>query len=183
MSPSRLTFAEPIAVISSRLSLPASRQHPFGLGIALSSGLWIPPAFRRLAFASRSIPFPLEIHVRYRSSTALSPQTPSGLLRSAPTRYDRGGCPLCSGALVSLTHPPKEMCPNMARMRRLCQPISGARGSRSFFEGSFAFTRPVFPLPVAPRLAWFALGLVPLAQDPAVTSDAKRGGNRRWTLA
>ena len=35
------------------------RQHPFGLGIALSSRLWISFAFRRLAFAAETIPSPL----------------------------------------------------------------------------------------------------------------------------
>ena len=39
--------------------LPAPRQHPIRLGISLSSRLWIPGAFRLLAFASWSIPFPL----------------------------------------------------------------------------------------------------------------------------
>ena len=32
------------------------REHPFGLGIALSSRLWIPAAFRLLAFAAEAIP-------------------------------------------------------------------------------------------------------------------------------
>ena len=37
------------------------RQHPFGLGIALSSRLWIPDAFRLLAFAAEAIPSPLRM--------------------------------------------------------------------------------------------------------------------------
>src|ERR687885_345444 len=37
------------------------REHPFGLGIALSSRLWIPAAFRLLAFAAETIPSPLRI--------------------------------------------------------------------------------------------------------------------------
>ena len=37
------------------------RKHPFGLGIALSSRLWIPGAFRLLAFAAEAIPSPLRI--------------------------------------------------------------------------------------------------------------------------
>src|SRR5881396_3126966 len=39
--------------------LPAPRQHPFRVGMTLSSRLWIPVAFRLLAFASWSIPYPL----------------------------------------------------------------------------------------------------------------------------
>ncbi len=34
------------------------REHPFGLGIALSSRLCIPAAFRLLAFAAEAIPSP-----------------------------------------------------------------------------------------------------------------------------
>ncbi len=37
------------------------REHPFGLGIALSSRLLIPAAFRLLAFAAEAIPSPLRI--------------------------------------------------------------------------------------------------------------------------
>jgi hypothetical protein len=37
------------------------REHPFGLGIALSSRLWIPAAFRLLAFAAEAIPSPLRL--------------------------------------------------------------------------------------------------------------------------
>jgi len=66
---------------------------------------------------------------------------------------------------------------------RLYQPTSGGRTLRQIIEGSFLFTRPDFPLPVVCLLAWLSLGLLPLALDPAVTSDAQRGGNRRWTLA
>ena len=38
---------------------PVARQHPFGLGIALSSDLWFRLAFRLLAFASCNLLFPL----------------------------------------------------------------------------------------------------------------------------
>src|ERR687885_2439219 len=37
------------------------REHPFGLGIALSSRLWMPAAFRLLAFAAEAIPSPRRI--------------------------------------------------------------------------------------------------------------------------
>src|SRR5713226_8744360 len=40
--------------------LPGPRQHPFGLGITLSSRLCVPAAFRRLAFASWTFLLPLE---------------------------------------------------------------------------------------------------------------------------
>ncbi len=63
-------------------------------------------------------------------------QTASGFPRSAPVRCDRGGCPLCSGAMVSVTHPREEVCPlvctkrrvhTVGPLRRLCQPTSDAR--------------------------------------------------------
>ena len=37
------------------------REHPFGLGRPLSSRLWIPGAFRLLAFAAAAIPSPLRM--------------------------------------------------------------------------------------------------------------------------
>ena len=40
------------------------------------------------------------------------------------------------------------------------------------------FTRPVFPSPVAPGMEQGALGLLPRASNPAVTSDARQGGDR-----
>ena len=41
--------------------LPGPRQHPFRLGITLSSRLWLPGAFRPLAFASWTFLLPLEL--------------------------------------------------------------------------------------------------------------------------
>jgi len=84
------------------LSLPASRLHPFGSGIALSSGLCIPPAFRRLAFASRSILSRCGVtFLTVRLRCAATP-TASGFPRSARTRCVRGGCPLSAGVVVSM---------------------------------------------------------------------------------
>ena len=37
------------------------REHPFGVGRPLSSRLWIPAAFRLLAFAAEAIPSPLRM--------------------------------------------------------------------------------------------------------------------------
>ena len=48
---------------------PDPRQHPFGLGIALSARLWIPVAFRLAAFASWIILFPLRDSRSLRSRT------------------------------------------------------------------------------------------------------------------
>jgi hypothetical protein len=48
--------------------LPGPRQHPFGLGITLSSRLWLPRAFRPLAFASWLILCPLETSATLTSS-------------------------------------------------------------------------------------------------------------------
>jgi hypothetical protein len=87
---------------------PDPRRHPFGSGIALSSGLWIPRAFRLLAFASWIIPFPLRswafLAVRVlvgRHTAPRSSQTSLGLRRSAPMSCDRGGCLLSTGGVVS----------------------------------------------------------------------------------
>jgi len=53
-------------------------------------------------------------------------------------------------------------------------PIQGLH-NEAINGGSLALTRPVFPLPVAP--VWDgALWLFPHASDPAVASDARRGG-------
>jgi hypothetical protein len=119
-------------------------------------------------------------------------QTALGFPRSARTRCDRGGCPLYSGAMVSVTHPglrdvPTDQCrgcdTDRSPVRRLVQPMSGGCISRSLIKGSFAFTRPVFPLPVVipPGLAH------PWAFPPCFTLrryQRRMGrGNRRWTLA
>jgi len=53
---------------------------------ALSTGLWFPPAFRLVAFASGTIPFPLRVWAGLADSLlpSCSGQTASGLPRSAP---------------------------------------------------------------------------------------------------
>lgn len=67
---------------------------------ALSAGLWIPLVFRRAAFASwvfmsrRGCAFFLRRGYR-------SDRTATGFPRSAPERYDRDGCLLYSGIVVS----------------------------------------------------------------------------------
>ncbi len=49
---------------------------------------------------------------------------------------------------------------------------------RGVNEGSSLFTRPAFPFTCGPRVERDALGLAPRASDPAVTGDARRGGDR-----
>ncbi len=77
------------------------REHPFGLGIALSSRLCIPAAFRLLAFAAEAIPSPLRICAAVAVGLLVGNQTVWGLSRSASSRYDRRRRPLYrGGALV-----------------------------------------------------------------------------------
>ena len=53
---------QPLHTFQSRRVHPSCfRQHPFGLGIALSSRLCVPAAFRLLAFAAEAIPSPLRM--------------------------------------------------------------------------------------------------------------------------
>lgn len=84
---------------------PDPRQHPVGLGIALSSRLWFPVAFRLLAFASWILLHPLEDSAVLAGGVLkhlVSLQTPLGLSRSAALTCDWGGCRLYSGAAVSM---------------------------------------------------------------------------------
>ena len=108
-------------------------------------------------------------------------RTPTGLSRSTHTRYDRGGCllyPGDGGAHPADRKSPAAACrfPAASPYTPLPHPISGAlitRHQRGFTQ----FTRPVFPLPVAPgwnRSPW----AFPRASHPAVTGDACRGGDR-----
>jgi hypothetical protein len=81
-------------------------------------------------------------------------RTPTGFPRSTRVRYDRGGCPLNSGTAM-LSRLTLSLQPAPAASQRPVLHPAGAvhrRGprSRSIIRGSLAFTRPVFPLPVAP---------------------------------
>jgi hypothetical protein len=105
-------------------------------------------------------------------------QTPSGFPRSALLRCDWRGCPLYSGVSGVRT---LELCASSSG----CDPSSTRQpscvdlSSRSLIEGSLAFIRPVFPVPGSlSDGSRDSLGVCPLASDPAVTSDARRGGNR-----
>ena len=84
---------------------PGPRQQPFGLGPAtLSTGLWIPLAFRRVAFASRAFLCPLRNSAflpKIVGPTGWAFQTAMGLPCFAPGRRDRRGCLLYPGVLVS----------------------------------------------------------------------------------
>jgi hypothetical protein len=82
-------------------SLPGPRQPPFGAGHeALSTGLWIPLAFRRVAFASWAFLFPLRawaVLPKIVRLTGPGGQTATGLPRSAPAEARRGWVPPING--------------------------------------------------------------------------------------
>ena len=81
------------------------REHPFGLGIALSSRLWIPAAFRLLAFAAEAIPSPLRICAAVAVGLLVGNQTVWGLSRSASSRCDRRRRPLYRGGALVFQNP------------------------------------------------------------------------------
>jgi len=126
---------------------PEPRQPPFSVGIALSAQLWIPVAFRLVAFASWSFPFPLKNSAflavgLLRVST--SSETSLGLSCSAYARDNRWGCLLYCGEWVSAPV--------------ICEPTGTIslhhrnsrfddQTSRSLIKGSFAFIRPIFSWP------------------------------------
>jgi len=73
------------------------------LGIALSARLWIPVAFRHSGIRFLSPPIPaVELGRSCVGLTGLR-QTTSGLPCSATVRYDRVGCRLYPGTVVSMT--------------------------------------------------------------------------------
>jgi hypothetical protein len=75
---------------------PGPRQPPFGAGReALSTGLWAPLAFRRVAFASWAFLFSLRVWAVLPKIVRLTGwgQTASGLPRSAPAETRRGRAP------------------------------------------------------------------------------------------
>src|SRR5262249_55399424 len=78
-------------------SPPGPRQPPFSAGYAaLSTGLWLPLAFRRVAFASWAFLFPLRawaVLPKIVRLTGPAGQTASGLPRSAPAETWRGRVP------------------------------------------------------------------------------------------
>src|SRR5262249_55908846 len=129
---------------------------PFRLGGPLSSRLGLPVAFRRLAFASWSILFPLGTSAVLASGLLLgvrpqwgSPVPPHRDVTGEGAFYTPGSwCP-CSGACVN----PWPL--RTARAGLAADPplpsgsviVSGNCNLRRLSEDSLAFTRPVFPGP------------------------------------
>ena len=163
--------------VSGRLSTTTSWRGPSQLP-------WFPGAFPPPAFASWSSCSRQGVGPSSRSAyrPVNTGRTQTGFPRSARTSYDRGGCPLypggrrCSPGLATITSPRlphlngTSLDPATTSIHaRLCL----TRHQRGFKP----FTRPVFPSPVAP--GWNGRPWTfPRASHPALTSDARRGGDR-----
>jgi hypothetical protein len=160
------------------------------------AGYDFPPAFRRLAFASWAFlsrcgigPSLQVADCDERTCWPLMWQTAAGFPRSTWVRCDGSGCPLYPGALVSL--------------RNECTPVAARRGhSRTTPLAHYAVLvshRPACwndetssrirsrsPGPSSPGLRRVdgssASWAFPPASHPAVTSDARGGGDRSGTL-
>jgi hypothetical protein len=109
-------------------------------------------------------------------------RTPTGFPRSTRVRYDRGRCPLNSGtAMLSRLTMGVQPAP-AASQRPVLHPAGAShrRGprSRSIIRGSLTFTRPVFPLPVAP--GWNGS---PWASPPGSTPRRYRRRMPEWGRA
>jgi hypothetical protein len=113
-----------------------------------------------------------------------APATPAwastGLSRSARDRYDRGGCPLCPGGGGAL--PPGQVPPGGTRRLTATGPYLPLNNPSSGSADDETSTRvhaihpSGLPQPVAP--GWNGSPWAfPWASHPAVTRDARRGGD------
>ncbi len=144
---------------------------------------WFPVAFRPPAFASWASCPAGEFRLSSRSAYRRPPagRTLTGFPCSARMRCDRGGCPpLPRGRRCSHDRRPNLRSPPAASQRPALYPAATSHrpglAITRHHEGSLAFTRPVFPSPVAPGWnggPWAS----PRASHPAVTSDARQGGD------
>jgi hypothetical protein len=147
---------------------------------------WFPAAFRPPAFASRSSCARPAIGVPYGRPTEprTGARSGTGLPCSAHTRRDRDGCPLYprdDGA-----HPEPERLPGRrlppSQTARPCLSPPATHHTRVRFtrhqQGFTQFTRPVFPSPVAARMETSRPWALPRASHPAITRNARRGGDR-----
>ena len=95
--------SQPIRQLSG--SPPGPRQPPFGAGHkALSTGLWLPLAFRRVAFASWAFLCPLRawaVLPKIVRLTGPGARPHRGYHVPHWSRRERGGCPLYPGVQVS----------------------------------------------------------------------------------
>ena len=181
-------------------SLPGPRQPPFGVGHeALSTGLCLPLAFRRVAFASWAVLFPLRAWAVLPKIVRLTGwgQTASGLPRSAPVEMRRGRVPPILRDLGAPACRDKRGMP-------LPDQVAGPGSWSVYRRGSHRLRRPFVTQPprrficIHPsrlslaRLAWMVqafLGLHPSAFARHVTGALARVGNRpghwsgQWLLA
>lgn len=121
--------------------------------LAICPGFPPPFGHRRWLLGSSCARWGVGPSLRSVDRTLVRPD-PTGFPRSTRVRYDRGGCPLNSGtAMLSRLTLGLQPAP-AASQRPILHPAGAVhrRGtrSRSIIRGSLAFTRPVFPLPVAP---------------------------------
>ena len=168
--------ARPIGSVSGRLSQTASRR-----GLDCWSGF---PLLFGCRHSLLGHPVPArEFSVPHGRPTEPQVRTQTGLPRSAHTSYDQGGRPLYPedhGA-----HPGQSR--SLTSMRRLLKrPVLAPRNNHHPCEallneastrGSHEFARPVFPSPDTPGWIRHALGF-PRASHPAITHNARRGGDR-----
>ena len=115
-----------------------------------------------------------------RSAYRAYARTRTGFPRSAPARYDRGGCPLYpgdSGALLARcrARPAPAASHRLVPAPRTCIPPAGLRFTRHQ-RGFTRFTRPACPSPVAAWMGQAALGLSPVLRTPPLPAAHDRAG-------
>ena len=168
---------------------PASYAGPTGGGAGHSCPGFLPPFGRRHSLlgpsCSRRGVRPSS-RSAYRTSSAA--RTPTGFPRSTRARHDRGGRPLYPGDGGVLP------ADRLVSSRRLPLPsgqslhpaghIPSAGLERDEASSGVHSRSPVRSSPrLWPPDGTGALGLLPRASHPAVTRDARQGGDRPWTLA
>jgi len=162
---------------------PGPRQHPFRLGIALSSRLLIPVVFRLLAFASWTILCPLETSASLTVGVpADRPPDSIGIttFRTCERRPGEGAF-YTAGLSESSTSHGRGLV--LAQDHRLGQAsLSVAAADVGLNEGSLPFTLPDLPLARCAPDASEVLGRFPDASDRAVTSTTRQEWGQSWTL-
>lgn len=172
----------------SALSGQAIRPCPAGCSGRPARRRWeytarVPVAFRPPAFASRVIPDPVGNSVFLTvDPPGVNRRDPTGIatFRMHKTRPDWvPSRPRDGGAQPDRMALPGRRLP--LRSGQSCtlleQPPCRAPDNEASNEGSLAFTRPVFPRRWSPD-GTGTLGLLPWASHPAVTHDARQGGDR-----
>jgi hypothetical protein len=143
---------------------------------ALSTGLWLPLAFRRVAFASGAIPLPLWGWAGL--AAGLLPragQTATGLPRSAPGSCEGGGCLVYSGAWVSCRKKARVFLPVGPLLPSGLTIVPATQDDGASSQVNSRSPVPSFPRPVGPDgsgLPWAC----PLGSTP----PRCRGGVQGW---